>query len=97
MPKKSNDQTIKEAIDLLLETYHLKEKYLETSVAANWEEISGKAIANRTQEVYIKQKKLYLKLSSPMLKQEILLSKKKLISLVNEKVGGEVIKDIVLL
>jgi hypothetical protein len=96
MQKKSNDQTIKEAIDLLLETYNLKERYLETSVAARWEEISGKAIANRTLDVYIKQKKLYLQLSSPILKQEILLSKKKLISLVNEKLGGEVIKDIVL-
>ncbi len=97
MPKKSNDQTIKEAIDLLLETYHLKEKFMETSVTAHWEEISGKAIANRTSEVYIKQKKLYLKLTSPMLKHEILLSKNKLISLVNDKIGSEVIKDIVLL
>lgn len=97
MPKKSNDQTIKEAIDLLLETYNLKERYLETSVGIHWEEIAGKAIANRTLEVYIKQKKLHLQLSSPILKQEILLSKKKLILLVNEKMGGEVIKDIVLL
>ena len=96
MAKKSNDQTIKQAIELLLDTYHLKEKYLETSVVANWEEICGKTIASRTVEVYIKQKKLFLQLSSPMLKQEILLSKKKLIGLINEKSGGEVIKDIVL-
>ena len=95
LKKKANDQTIKEAIDLFLETYKIKDKYLETSVLAQWEQIMGRTIASRTSEIYIRNKKLFIRLNSAALKQELFHGKEKIIELINEKMGAIVIKEVI--
>lgn len=93
--KKANEQTIKQAINLLLDTYKIKDKYLETSVIAHYDEIMGKLIASRTTEISVRQKKLYIRLSSAALKQELVQGKDKIIQLINEGIGAEVIKEVI--
>ncbi len=95
--KKSNDQTLKEAIDLLLETYKIKDKYLETSLLVQWEELMGKTIANRTTELYIRNKRLFIRLNSAPLKQELVQGRLKLIELINERIGAEIVVEVVFL
>lgn len=93
--KKANEQTIRQAINLLLDTYKIKDKYLETSVLTHWERIMGKTISSRTTEIYIKSKKLFIRLNSAALKQELVQSKDKIIQLINEEMGAEVIREVV--
>jgi len=88
---------LKEAIDLLLETYRIKGKFQETAIVAHWEEIMGKTIASRTTELYIRDQKLFLKLSSSVLRNELQMARQKIIDLLNARAGSEVIREVVFL
>ncbi len=71
--RKPNDITLKEGIGKLLNTYRLKGKFDETSVIAYWPELMGKAVANRTTQIYISQKKLFVRLESSVVKNDLMM------------------------
>jgi len=85
--KKNNDSPIKSAIDELLKSYHLDEKMGQVKLVNSWEEIMGKAVAHRTTELIIRDKKLYVSLSSASLRQELFQSRDKILGLLNDAVG----------
>ncbi len=95
--KRTNDQTLKQAIDDMLNAYKLTDKLKEMELVSNWEEIVGKAVSNRTSEVYIKNKRLFLKLSSAVLRKELAMNRQKLIQLLNDHSGSEVVTEVILL
>ncbi|HLT42828.1 MAG TPA: DUF721 domain-containing protein [Sphingobacteriaceae bacterium] len=94
---RSNDKTIKEAINDLLDSYRLRKKFDETSLIAAWPELMGTAIANRTKQLYINDKKLFLRVESSVIKNELLMMQTQIIKRLNEKAGHEVIISIVFL
>jgi predicted nucleic acid-binding Zn ribbon protein len=95
--KESNEQTLKEAIKELINTYRLESGMLENKVINSWEKITGKIIAKHTVKIYIRDKKLFLKLDSPALKNELSFAREKLINLVNKEVGQNAVTEIILL
>lgn len=95
--RKPNDITLKEGIGKLLHVYRLKGKFDETSVIAYWPELMGKAVANRTTQIYIAQKKLFIRLESSVVRNELLMVRAGIIQKINERAGAEVITDIVFL
>ena len=95
--KSSNEQTLKEAILELLKTYKLEDGMNETKLINSWENVAGNMITRHTENLYIKNKKLYIKLDSPALKHELSFAKSKLISSLTKAVRSEVIEDIVFL
>jgi len=95
--RKYDSQPLKEAIDALLRVYKLQNQFDETSVEANWEEIMGKPIAARTQQVYAKNQKLYLKIDSAPLKKELIMAKQKMIELINKHAGKNLIEEVIFL
>jgi len=95
--KRTNDQTLKQAIDDMMDSYKLNDKLKEMELISNWEEIVGKAVSNRTTEVYIKNKRLFLKLSSAVLRKELAMSRQKLMDLLNEHAGSVVVNEVILL
>lgn len=88
-------QSLGEVIKKLLDTYRLNSRYNETYVAAQWEAIVGKSIASRTQKLNIKNKVLYITMNSSAMAQELYLAKTRFIELINEKMGEQVIDDII--
>ena len=60
--RRSDDVTIKQAVEKLLDVYRLRRKFDETSIVSAWPEIIGPAIANRTEQIYIRDKKLFVRL-----------------------------------
>ena len=93
---RGNEQTLKEAIQELIKTYRLDDKINEVKLFNSWETILGKSIAKHTKAISIKNGILYVTLDSSVLRQELSYAKEKMIKLLNESVGTEVIKDIVL-
>ena len=57
----------------------------------------GKPIATRTLKLFIKEKKLYVKLNSAPLKNELTLQKSKVLELLHAEIGEKVIVDILFL
>jgi len=97
MIRKTNDKSIKEALEQLLQVYKLQRKFDETSLIAAWPELMGPAIANRTKEIYIQNKKLFIRVESSVIKNELVMMRSQILDKMNEKAGGTVIDEIVLL
>ena len=53
-------------------------------------------VSNYTTDVSLKNKTLYIKLSSPALKEELSYGKEKLINLINERFKKKIVQKIVL-
>jgi predicted nucleic acid-binding Zn ribbon protein len=95
--RKPNDITLKQAIDKLLTHYRLRSKFDETGIVAMWPEIMGTAVANRTKQIYINHKKLFVRIESSVVKNELLIVKSAIVDKLNEKAGSQVITDIIFL
>ena len=87
--------SLNDALEQMFDSFNLKTKADQTTIIATWEEIMGKTIASRTSKLFFKANVLYVELSSAPLKQELLLAKPKIIEMLNAKVAGHIIKDIV--
>lgn len=96
-PRKAETSTIKSAMAELLKTYKIQDKFTATQIVASWAIIMGEPIARRTEKVYIKDKKLYVKITSAALKQELSLSKDKVISLFIKEFGEGVLEEVIFL
>lgn len=95
--RNANASPLKEAIESMLKAYRIDYKFNETLLITNWEQIMGKTIANRTGKIFIRSKVLYAEITSSALKQDLNMSKAKMIALLNEAAKVEVINDIVFL
>ncbi len=95
--RKPNDITLKQAIDKLLSHYKLRGKYDETGVVTLWPEVMGTAVANRTKQIYVSNGKLFVRIESSVVKNELLMVKTAIMDKLNEKAGSKVITEIVFL
>lgn len=95
--RRASTTSLKEAIDELLTAYKLRGRYNETYVVASWGRIMGTAIANRTSKIYVRNKKLYVKIDSAPLKNELSMSRSKIVEIFNKEVHEKVLEDVVFL
>lgn len=93
---KHNEHTLKEAIDQLLKAYRLDGKLAEHKLIASWEQVMGAMIARHTKDLYIKHKQLFVTLDSAALRNELSLAKNKIVKLLNDEAGCEVITEVIL-
>lgn len=92
--RKRDAQPLKDVMQELLETYRLQGKYLEQKVVAAWPAVMGKFIDSKTTRVFVINQVLHVELSSAALKEELMMSRDRLIKLLNDHVGGEIIKEV---
>ena len=94
LKRTSNEAPLKEVVDRWLKAYGYDGKMKEMDVLEAWPEMMGTAVANRTSEIYIKNKKLFLKMDSSVMREELSYGKDVIIQRVNEKAGAEIITDV---
>ncbi|UYZ62227.1 DUF721 domain-containing protein [Hymenobacter weizhouensis] len=95
--RSSDIQPLKEGISALLRAYRLQGKLNEVTVVSSWERVMGKAVALKTQQLYVSNNKLFVRLSSAPLKHELVMAKTRVLELINAEVGEEVVKEVVFL
>ncbi len=61
-----------------------------------WIEVMGSNVNSYTKEVVLKNKTLYINLSSSILRQELSYGKQKIVDLLNKELGKKIIQKIVL-
>jgi predicted nucleic acid-binding Zn ribbon protein len=93
--RKSGVSSLKDAIDALLEAYQLRDKMDGSQIERIWKELMGEAISQKTASVYIKNRVLYLKLESAALKNELTMSKSKIMEHLNQRLGNPLIDNVV--
>jgi predicted nucleic acid-binding Zn ribbon protein len=88
-----------EQIGTLIKRY-LRQQSLESPLNEQrlinaWSEVLGPAISNYTNELYIRNQTLYVHLTSSVLRQELFISRQRLIQNLNQHVGANVITNII--
>ena len=88
-----------ELLGLLIRQY-CRQEGLETPlneyrICNAWTEVMGEGINRYTRETTVRNQTLYVKLSSPALKTNLMMSREILVRRLNEHVGAQVIQNIV--
>ena len=81
---------------------YLREEGLETPlnqyrIIDSWKEVLGAGVARYTGNMFIKNQTLFVKITSPVLKNDLMMARTRLVTQLNEQVGAYVISDIVFL
>ena len=95
--KRTNSQSLGEVIQQYIRQSGIQPKLDEASIIEKWEEIVGKMIARHTVDLYVKNKKLFIKFDSAALRHEMSYTKSKLLENTNKTIGHKAVDEIVLL
>jgi predicted nucleic acid-binding Zn ribbon protein len=93
--KRHNTQKLGEVLKEVLQNQQLDTKLFELQLIQSWEKVLGPIVQKYTTNIYINNKKLYVNLSSSILRNDLMLSREKLIEALNKQAGASVINDIV--
>ncbi len=95
--RKANDKTMKQAIEQMLNVYKIKRRFDETAIIATWPDIVGKPVANRTSEIFINNKKLFLRIESSVVKNELMIIRSQIMEKINTEAGDTLVEEIIFL
>ncbi len=88
--------SMQDAIQQFLKNSRLKSGIQALQIEDVWENIMGKTIAKYTDKIQIINQTLFISSQVAPLKNELLFQKDKIIERVNEAMGDEVIKEVVI-
>lgn len=75
----------------------LGKHFAEEQVKEEWMKLAGGNVARYTKSVSVKDGKLFVKLTSPLLKNDLMMQRSVLMKRLNEKVGQELLNEIIFL
>ncbi|MCL6296620.1 DUF721 domain-containing protein [Jejuia spongiicola] len=97
MPKRNNEHiSISDALKEFVEINKLEKGLNKVNVADAWAKLMGNGVNNYTTAVNLERDTLYVQLSSSVLREELSYGKQKIINMLNEELGKEIIKKLIL-
>ncbi|SDS31346.1 Protein of unknown function [Formosa sp. Hel1_31_208] len=97
MKKRNNDHLpISDILKEFVETNRLQSGLDKVDVRDAWAKMMGNGVNNYTTDVKLDKNTLYVSLSSSVLREELSYGKQKIIDMLNEAVGKDVVKTLVL-
>lgn len=91
---KRHPEPISQVISLMLRRSGLETPLLQRRLIDSWGQTAGAAVARYTGEKFIKNQTLFVKITSPALRQDLSMMRSALIQKLNAAVGSMVISDI---
>ncbi len=91
---KRDVQQIKDLIMRNLRTQGLETPLLQKRLTDSWGEVAGKEVAGFTQNVFIRNQTLYVQMTNPALRANLMMMRSELVRKLNAHVGSQVIADI---
>ena len=92
----SNESPIGDVLKAFIETNKLQSGMDKIDVQQAWKNLMGNGVNSYTKEVVLKGTTLYVALTSAVLREELSYGKQKIIKMINEELGKEVVKDVIL-
>ncbi|MEM9984553.1 MAG: DUF721 domain-containing protein [Bacteroidota bacterium] len=83
-----------EAIQAFLDKHGLRQESKIQQIIAEWERLMGVPIAQNTEKVWFKGGVLYIKMSSPLWKNELQMARLKMQETLNRELGEEIIEEV---
>ena len=97
MTKRHNEHLkIGDAIKEFVETNKLQSGLDKVNVREAWEQMMGNGVNHYTTAVKLENDTLYVQLSSSVLREELSYGKEKIIAMLNEALGKDLIKKLIL-
>jgi len=93
--KKQNEQTLGDAIKEMIAAYRIGSKLSEAKMLDSWEKIVGQMIAKHTVQMKVSKRKLYVKLDSAALRNELTYAREKIRKALNKEAGEDLIDEVV--
>ena len=90
-----NNMIVGEAIQEFLVKNGKISLFLEQQAVELWGQIVGEFIANQTTKISVKQGVLYVTIPNAALRFEVLGSRSQIVSKINERLGGDVVKGVI--
>lgn len=94
--RKAEHSTLGEVLKDFIATNRLDKGLDKVSIQDAWHGIMGPAISKYTTNLKLDRNTLYVSLSSSVLREELSYGKEKIITMLNEEVGKEVVNKLVL-
>lgn len=94
--RKRNNQSLSEALEEFIATNKLQLGIDKVNVKDAWKKLMGNGVNNYTSGVDLKQGTLFISLTSSVLREELSHGKSKIIAMLNEELGKDLVKKIVL-
>lgn len=91
-----NDSPISDVLKAFIENNKLQSGMDKIDVEKAWKELMGNGVNTYTKEVILKGSTLYVTLSSAVLREELSYGKQKMITMLNDELRKEVVKELVL-
>lgn len=97
MKKRYNDnQPISDILKEFVEANNLQSGLDKVNIREAWTNMMGNGVNNYTTDVKLDRDTLYVSLTSSVLREELSYGKQKIIDMLNESVGKDVVKKLVL-
>lgn len=97
MAKRRNSYTsLGEGLSNFIKENKLEKGMNRVEARKAWKELMGKGVNSYTTYVELRNETLYISLSSSVLREELGLGKTKIIAMLNEALGKELVKELIL-
>ena len=97
MAKRNNENlSISDALKEFVQTNKLEKGLDKVNVADAWANLMGNGVNNYTTAIKLERDTLYVQLSSSVLREELSYGKEKIVRMLNEELGKDVVKKLVL-
>ncbi|MGV3460152.1 MAG: DUF721 domain-containing protein [Flavobacterium sp.] len=97
MAKRNNDsESISDVLKGFIEANNLQKGMDAVNVRDAWKNLMGPGVNNYTGEIMLKNGTLYVQLTSAVLREELSYGRAKIVTMINEELGREVVKEVVL-
>ncbi|CAA0145250.1 DUF721 domain-containing protein [Tenacibaculum maritimum] len=97
MAKRENESNIiKDLMEAFIKENNLGKGMQKIHIEEAWEKLMGAGVASYTTSVQLQNKTLIVRLSSSVLREELNYGKDKIIKMMNEEMGEELIKRLML-
>jgi hypothetical protein len=97
MAKRLNNQsTIGAVLQQIIHVNKLGAGMDQIDVKEAWRQLMGNGVNTYTKNVVLKGSTLYVELGSAVLREELSHGKSKIVKMINEELGREVVKEVVL-
>ena len=93
--RRSNIQSLSEVIREYVKGTSIEGKLKEVDVVQSWEELLGKTIAHYTKDIELKNKVLFVKITSSVVKNELFMMREEIRRKLNEQAGEEMVSKII--
>ena len=91
----SNESSISDVLKEFIDKNKLQSGMDKIDVQQAWKSLMGNGVNSYTNEVILKGATLYVSLSSAVLRQELSYGKQKIITMLNEELRKDVVKDLI--